>query len=785
MDIGFITGHIGSAGLKPSGQFGGGEMHTFAFLAALSDHYKVTAITPNYFYPAFDSAAEYGYDLTGLEWKPIGPNREWVSKFDVMIAKDHGQLHPPVCHRNILSVFFPQHPMWDVSGYDTILANSGYTAEWIKRYWKQDATVIYPPVPIDNVREVAGDYRKKNQIVNIGRFFRVPDGNNKNHLVVVDAFKRLMLPDWELVLIGANQDSVYLEEVQAAIGNDQRIKIFHDLPRAEYIKTLAESQFIWAATGFAEGAEHIPPSSREHFGIFTVEGAAVNTLPMVHNSGGSPEGPAMAWDTPDDLVRNTLKYINNSNELGRALAHVTADLSPYDFATLKDKLIEVIERPVMMLPEEGHRKIFVSAPARESITLGMVSDSAEKTTGFGMVTRGLGTRLSEMGYQVKVLGLQDPHVGPPNYVDELYTWRAWPGENYANLLGRFVKEEGINVLYANYDLGNVRVIADTLYNGGFELPIIAYLPVEGAPVIPQMIDTIRMIKLFNGEVILYTDFAVREVLKAGGPQCKYAHHGIDHADFIAPTYEKAMDSRRALGWEDNFVIVYTGRNKRSKNHLVLLDTIEILKKRGHDDVVAYIHADPFDHMANSSVPLIDAAMVRDIYDIVHYPIDLQEQANGVPYAGERNITAERTDDPRALRDIVISTMNYMERMWLAHPRGAFVNTSLAEGWGLPGVEALMMGLPVISIDDYGVQREVLGPAPIWVPPTHTEYWNTCAILRQGDPNDLADAVVALKEGEGGLNHVTLMEEGVEWASQYTWDKTAKVIDEAILRRVSI
>jgi hypothetical protein len=64
MDIGFITGHIGSAGLKPSGQFGGGEMHTFAFLAALSDHYKVTAITPNYFYPAFDSAAEYGYDLT-------------------------------------------------------------------------------------------------------------------------------------------------------------------------------------------------------------------------------------------------------------------------------------------------------------------------------------------------------------------------------------------------------------------------------------------------------------------------------------------------------------------------------------------------------------------------------------------------------------------------------------------------------------------------------------------------------------------------------------------------
>jgi len=415
-----------------------------------------------------------------------------------------------------------------------------------------------------------------------------------------------------------------------------------------------------------------------------------------------------------------------------------------------------------------------------------LSDSAEKTTGFGMVTRGLGTRLAGLGYPIKVLGLQDPHTGPPHYVDELYTWRAWPGENYANLLGRFIEEENINALYVNYDPGNIRIVVDTLYNSGFEhIPVVAYMPIEGAPIIPQMIDTIRIVKLFNGEVVLYTKFAAQEVLKAGGPRCRWAYHGVDHAEFHAPTLEKAMDSRIAMGWEDKFVIVYTGRNKRSKNHLILLDAIQILKKRGHDDVVAYIHANPYDHMANSSVPLIDAAMIRGIYDIVYYPIDLHEQADGIPYKGERTVTAERTSDPRKLQEIVLSTMNYFERMWLAHPRGAFVNVSMAEGFGLPAVEAMMMGIPVISIDDHGVQREVLGPAPIWVPPTHVEYWNTCAHLHQADPNDIADAIVDLKEGNRGLNHIELMEQSVEWASQYTWDKTTEVIDDAILRRVTI
>jgi hypothetical protein len=90
-----------------------------------------------------------------LEWRPMGKDHSWLREagFDVQLVMDHGRLHAPILTRNILAVFFPQYPHWDVSGYDTIIANSGYTAKWVKAYggaffqgarWQQQE-----PPPVD------------------------------------------------------------------------------------------------------------------------------------------------------------------------------------------------------------------------------------------------------------------------------------------------------------------------------------------------------------------------------------------------------------------------------------------------------------------------------------------------------------------------------------------------------------------------------------------------------------------------------------------------------------
>ena len=68
-----------------------------------------------------------------------------------------------------------------MSGYQTILASSMFTAHWIKQVWKKEAEVVYPPVSLQ-VPEV----EKRNVIVSIGRF--IDSHNNKNHRQQLKAF---------------------------------------------------------------------------------------------------------------------------------------------------------------------------------------------------------------------------------------------------------------------------------------------------------------------------------------------------------------------------------------------------------------------------------------------------------------------------------------------------------------------------------------------------------------------------------------------------------------------
>jgi glycosyltransferase involved in cell wall biosynthesis len=788
MKIAVIASHIGSSGIKPSGQHGGGELHTFAFLQILNEYYDVVAVTPNGFYPAFDSAKDYGFDLEGINWRPLGDTPDWLRSYDVMIAMDHGRLYPPICTRNILSVFFPQYPDWNTNGYDTIIANSDYTASWVKKYWGRDALTVYPPTNVQALAKDAGVYEKKKRITSVGRFFRVPGGNNKNHIVLIENFKKMMLPDWELCLIGAKQNKSYYEEVLEAIDGDDRIKLLHDLTREDYARTLGESSFIWAATGWPgvdeDGVEkQIAPSSREHFGIFPVEGAVLGAVPIVHNSGGTPEGPVLTWDTPERLRQVTLHLINDPVEWARESDRLSVKAVDFSVEVQTQRLIDVIERPVILGPSPTRGKIFVGAPPRESLVVGMVSDSAEITTGFGNITRTVGNGLSELGYNVKVLGLQDTHYGPPHYQDGLYTWRGWPGLSYSDLVDRFVQDENVDVVYVNYDPGNIRLVLDVMRDNGIMRPVVSYMPIEAAPVIDQMIETIRLTKLFNGETILYTKWAVDKVLEAGGPRCRYVHHGVDHAAFAPPGDGVAQDLRKAMGWTDKFVVVNVGRNKRSKNIIKLLDVAKIIKDGGNKDFVFYIHTNVNEVIPNSSLPLGEAAIRRGIDDIVYFPIDLHTQQYGVPYAEAREIHVEETDDPRRMQEYMLSAMTFIERLWLAQPNGAYCNTSMAEGFGLVPIEAMACGVPIVSVDDRGVQREVMGNAPLYVPGENLEYWHTTGELWNFDSDKMAGALLALRDGR--VDRQEMIRDGLAQAEKYRWQNVVNVIDDAILRRVSL
>jgi glycosyltransferase involved in cell wall biosynthesis len=86
----------------------------------------------------------------------------------------------------------------------------------------------------------------------------------------------------------------------------------------------------------------------------------------------------------------------------------------------------------------------------------------------------------------------------------------------------------------------------------------------------------------------------------------------------------------------------------------------------------------------------------------------------------------------------------------------FVFPSLAEGFGLPPLEAMACGTPVVCSDATSLP-EVVGDAGLLVPPEDEEAW--CEAMRR----TLTDRTL----------HGTLREKGLRRAASFTWQRTAQ------------
>jgi glycosyltransferase involved in cell wall biosynthesis len=97
-----------------------------------------------------------------------------------------------------------------------------------------------------------------------------------------------------------------------------------------------------------------------------------------------------------------------------------------------------------------------------------------------------------------------------------------------------------------------------------------------------------------------------------------------------------------------------------------------------------------------------------------------------------------------------------ELKWLYENARAYVFPSLSEGFGLPGLEAMVHGCPVVS-SNATCLPEVYGNAAVYFGPT--------------SPEEMAKAIESVITDEGLRK--SLIEKGYRQAGKYSWQKTAE------------
>jgi len=147
---------------------------------------------------------------------------------------------------------------------DYVLANSKEVAGRIKRLYKRDATVIYPPVDIPKMENSS---KKENYYLIGGRVSR-----HKGHDIAIKAFTKLGLP---LKVFGGTFASYGLDQFKSTAGSN-----------IEFLGEVSEEE-KWELLRKAKG--FVFPSEQEDFGIAPVEAMAVGTPVIALGQGGPLE----------------------------------------------------------------------------------------------------------------------------------------------------------------------------------------------------------------------------------------------------------------------------------------------------------------------------------------------------------------------------------------------------------------------------------------------------------------------------------------------------------------
>jgi len=244
------------------------------------------------------------------------------------------------------------------------------------------------------------------------------------------------------------------------------------------------------------------------------------------------------------------------------------------------------------------------------------------------------------------------------------------------------------------------------------------------------------------EFVAASNYVASRLREAGARVREVVYHGVDVAEAAAAAaLRRRVRGELGLG-EGDFAVGYLASARARKGHRLFAEAIRRAAQR--DPSVKFV-----------VVTEPDAAKL---------------------YAGLE-------------RALVLPAFGRMDRRWVFgfyHALDLYAHPALAEGFGLPALEAMACGKPVVHAD-YAPLSEVTTPETSFrVPVTGVEYAHDEFHLRGGisyehhlySPADFADAVLEAKE-EVGRRRGELAEACVKRASEFERSKVYRRIADVL------
>lgn len=391
------------------------------------------------------------------------------------------------------------------------------------------------------------------------------------------------------------------------------------------------------------------------------------------------------------------------------------------------------------------------------MNIGIISDGIATTTGFAHVTRHIAAEMARRGWRLfQVAGLDTPPFcdSAPYRAAGITPYFPAGATDALGLgtIGQVLEREHPDALLLVCDPGTAGQWFTTLSARKYgDIPTVYYGPVEGAPILPAYAAAFREAT----QAFTITQWSADQLKIGFGLDIPWVYHGVDPTVFHPARPGQRQELRRRFGWEDRFVVMYVARNAGRKGLDRLIKAAAVARE-SVPNLHLYLHTAPLDTRTfGGTLGGMDLGWFGHLYgtsDITDYPAITQ---------GDRGTAQRELADRYRAADL-------------------YVSTSAVEGFGLPLVEAMASGLPVVVPADNGNQMEVCGDAPIlYLGPADWGTWFNGAQLAHVAPGMVAAAITRIATESDKSGYTTARDAGIERAKAFSWGRMSRTIADAV------